>query len=228
MYVPACVNAMFGAQKGGIGVTESFIRLAERAGVALSVPEGIDSLCCGTPWTSKGMAKGHEVMQERVRTVLADSTQGGTLPVIVDASSCTEGFIAMLKDTGITVVDSIAFTAEHLVGNLQVTKQQDSVTIHPTCSAQHLGLMPAIEAVANAAAKDVDIPLSWGCCGYAGDRGMLHPELTASATAREASEVKGIDGEHHVSTNRTCELGMTRATGKPYRHVLEVLELATR
>ena len=228
VYVPACVNAMFGAQKGGIGVTESFIRLAERAGVALSVPEGIDSLCCGTPWTSKGMAKGHEVMQERVRTVLADSTQGGTLPVIVDASSCTEGFIAMLKDTGITVVDSIAFTAEHLVGNLQVTKQQDSVTIHPTCSAQHLGLMPAIEAVANAAAKDVDIPLSWGCCGYAGDRGMLHPELTASATAREASEVKGIDGEHHVSTNRTCELGMTRATGKPYRHVLEVLELATR
>ena len=88
--------------------------------------------------------------------------------------------------------------------------------------------MPAIEQVAHLAAEQVEIPVSWGCCGYAGDRGMLHPELTASATAREAAEVKGIDAEYHVSSNRTCELGLTRATGKPYRHVLEVLEVATR
>ena len=88
--------------------------------------------------------------------------------------------------------------------------------------------MPAIEKVANLAANEVVIPYSWGCCGYAGDRGMLHPELTASATAREAAEVAGIDSEYHVSSNRTCELGMTRATGKPYRHVLELLEIATR
>ena len=27
----------------------------------------------------------------------------------------------------------------------------------------------------------------------------------------------------HASCNRTCELGMTRATGVPYRHVIEVL-----
>ena len=26
-----------------------------------------------------------------------------------------------------------------------------------------------------------------------------------------------------ASLNRTCELGLTRATGRPYRHVLEVL-----
>jgi len=32
----------------------------------------------------------------------------------------------------------------------------------------------------------------------------------------------------HASCNRTCELGMTRATGEPYRHVLELLEELTR
>ena len=31
-----------------------------------------------------------------------------------------------------------------------------------------------------------------------------------------------------LGVNRTCELGMTRATGHPYRHLLEVLEEATR
>ena len=228
IYVPACVNAMFGPQKGGMGVTRAFIALLKRAEVAVAIPEAIDSLCCGTPWTSKGMANGHEVMQQRVRTVLVDASGGGKLPVIIDASSCTEGFIAMLEDTGMTVLDSIAFTASHLANQLTVAHPVDSVTIHPTCSSQHLALMPAIEKVANLAANEVVIPYSWGCCGYAGDRGMLHPELTASATAREAAEVAGIDSEYHVSSNRTCELGMTRATGKPYRHVLELLEIDTR
>jgi D-lactate dehydrogenase len=30
-----------------------------------------------------------------------------------------------------------------------------------------------------------------------------------------------------VSANRTCEIGMHRATGQDYRHILEVLDSAT-
>ena len=30
----------------------------------------------------------------------------------------------------------------------------------------------------------------------------------------------------YVSCNRTCEIGMTRATGHPYQHILEVLDRA--
>ena len=56
--------------------------------------------------------------------------------------------------------------------------------------------------------------MDWGCCGYAGDRGMLHPELTASATAAEAAEVAQRETDWYVSSNRTCELGMQAATGK--------------
>jgi D-lactate dehydrogenase len=52
---------------------------------------------------------------------------------------------------------------------------------------------------------------------------MLHPELTAAATAPEAAEVAALDADAHASCNRTCELGLTRATGKQYRHVLELL-----
>ncbi len=70
--------------------------------------------------------------------------------------------------------------------------------------------------------------MAWGCCAFAGDRGMLHPELTASATAPEAAELSTREFAAYASCNRTCELAMTRATGKPYRHILEVLEGATR
>jgi D-lactate dehydrogenase len=57
---------------------------------------------------------------------------------------------------------------------------------------------------------------------------MLHPELTASATAPEVANLEGRQYDAYVSSNRTCELGMSRATGQQYRHVLEVLEEATR
>ena len=86
-----------------------------------------------------------------------------------------------------------------------------------------LGLDPALRRVAAAAAANVTVPEDWGCCGFAGDRGLLHPELTASATAPEAAEVQNQAFSAYASVNRTCELGLTRATGQPYRHVLEVL-----
>ena len=57
---------------------------------------------------------------------------------------------------------------------------------------------------------------------------MLHPELTASATAREAAEVGERGFAAYASTNRTCEIGMSRATDRTYRHILELLEEATR
>ena len=72
------------------------------------------------------------------------------------------------------------------------------------------------------------MPDAWGCCAFAGDRGLLHPELTASATDRQAAEVRAVTADAHVSSNRTCEIGMSRATGRDYRHALEVLEELTR
>ena len=101
------------------------------------------------------------------------------------------------------------------------------VVVHPTCSGVHLGSTDALVAVARHVSDDVTVPLAWGCCGFAGDRGMLHPELTASATAPEAAEVDRRPYAAYVSDNRTCEIGMSRATGRPYQHVLEVLVAAT-
>jgi len=86
----------------------------------------------------------------------------------------------------------------------------------------------AMNDIAAAFADEVYLPTDWGCCAYAGDRGLLHPELTASATKREAAEITAREFSAHVSANRTCELGMSEATGRDYRHILELLEEATR
>jgi D-lactate dehydrogenase len=74
----------------------------------------------------------------------------------------------------------------------------------------------------------VVVPPSATCCGFAGDRGMLHPELTAAATRDEAAEVTTREFDLHLSSNRTCEIGMQRATGRMYESIVFPLEELTR
>ncbi|MGN8244785.1 FAD-binding and (Fe-S)-binding domain-containing protein [Cellulomonas soli] len=230
VYLPACVNVMFGPAPGSPGVQVAFEDLCAAAGLTLLVPEGIDALCCGTPWSSKGVVAGHTAMRENVLPVLREATDGGRLPVVCDASSCTEGFRHLVESDpslDVQVVDVVTYVAERVLpvlGERAVAyRRLDSLTLHPTCSSIQLGLDPALVTVAEAVAETVTVPLDWGCCAFAGDRGLLHPELTASATRREATEVARIGAQGHASCNRTCELGMTRATGQTYRHVVELL-----
>ena len=233
VYVPACIQTMFGPESGGDGVMAAFHELCERAGVTIEVPKGIGSMCCGTPWKSKGYVGGYARVSDRTLPQLWDASGHGRLPVVVDAASCTEGYQVMLEQAskaypGMSFVDATSFVARSVLPALTVTRTLGSVAVHPTCSSAQIGSTDDLLAICRAIADEVDVPLDAGCCAFAGDRGMLHPELTASATAREAAEVASRDHDAYVSTNRTCEIGMTRATHKPYRHVLELLAELTR
>lgn len=233
VYFPACISTMFGPATDEPDVRDAFLALCERAGIAVRVPEQIASLCCGTPWKSKGLTDGHAAMHERVVPILRHATDGGALPVVVDAASCTEGLARMLADQDVRVVDAVAFVDEAVLPHLPPARRVPTLVVHPTCSSAQLGLDPALLRVAAAAADEVVLPDDWNCCAFAGDRGLLHPELTASATAAEARAVRRHPSaaDHataYASVNRTCELGMTRATGRPYRHLLQILEEATR
>ncbi|MBG6183175.1 D-lactate dehydrogenase [Arthrobacter sp. CAN_A214] len=239
VYFPACVQTMFGPASGpagsGKGVQASFEELCGRAGITLLVPKAIDGLCCGTPWSSKGLVAGLESMRARTLAALREATNDGELAVVCDASSCTEGLLATIdaepREPGrqpLRAVDVVHFSAERILPVLGGHPRLESLALHPTCSSTRLGLNPFLAAVAEAVAERVSVPENWGCCAFAGDRGMLHPELTASATQRQSADVSAMNAAAHASCNRTCELGMTRATGQQYRHVLELLEEQTR
>ncbi|MFE4833708.1 FAD-binding and (Fe-S)-binding domain-containing protein [Arthrobacter sp. NPDC056691] len=238
VYFPACVQTMFGPADpadNNAGVQESFEQLCERAGISLLVPQRINGLCCGTPWSSKGLVKGLESMRTRTLAALREATRDGELDIICDASSCTEGLLAVVESESrrpgqrpLRIRDAVQFVAERIVPSLGAYAKLDSLALHPTCSSTRLGLNGSLTAVAHAVADTVQTPENWGCCAFAGDRGMLHPELTDSATQKQAAEVAAFDATAHASCNRTCELGMTRATGETYRHILELLEERTR
>ncbi|WP_223942409.1 FAD-binding and (Fe-S)-binding domain-containing protein [Arthrobacter sp. StoSoilB22] len=231
VYVAACISTMFGPQSGSNGVTSAFLELCGRAGVQVTIPEGIADLCCATPWKSKGMKDGYAIMREKVLSVLLPATRNGELPIVCDAASCTEGLERLLAVAGeeprLRTVDAVAFVDEYVLAHLPTGKPLGSLSLHPTCSSARMGLNPALARVASAVADEVVVSDDWGCCAFAGDRGMLRPELTASATAREAMSVNARSFDAYASVNRTCEMGMTRATGHEYRHILELLASTT-
>lgn len=232
VYFQACVGTMFGPAEGGPGVAVAFASLAAKAGVALIRPEGADGLCCGTPWKSKGIRRGYDAMVERTMAALWHASAQGDLPIVCDNSSCSEGLVLALEEAITThptygvmrLVDAVDFAAEYILPFIQITHPVASLVVHPTCSSTRAGSNAHLLELAGAAATSVAVPDDWGCCAFAGDRGMLHPELTASATRREAADVNAERFDGYVSCNRTCEIGMTRATGNNYQHVLEVLD----
>ncbi|RIQ30265.1 FAD-binding oxidoreductase [Jiangella rhizosphaerae] len=241
VFFPACIGALFAPEGGGDGVTAAFLALAERAGVPVAIAERTPSLCCGTPWASKGLKAGAAVMAQQVFDALWPLTDDGRLPVVADASSCSHGLAGLaaqlpapdaVRWSRVTVVDAVAFVRSSVLPRLAPVadaRKLDRVVLHPTCASVHLGDLDDLAALGAAVAREAVVPSNWGCCGFAGDRGLLHPELTRAATEPEAATVAALgEADGYASCNRTCELGMTRATGKPYRHVLELLEEATR
>jgi D-lactate dehydrogenase len=160
------------------------------------------------------------------------------LPVVVDASSCTLGLVREIvphlddarraRHEAITILDSTSWLARHLLPHLHVLRTAETTVVHATCSMAHLEVQDDLVAAAGAASLQVVVPTAMTCCAFAGDRGLLRPELTASATAREAEEVRAIGAAAHVCANRTCEIGLEQATGQPYESVVMLLEWATR
>src|SRR5262249_23098598 len=145
-------------------------------------------------------------------------------------SSCAMALRAQLGrlNPELVVVDAIQW-AHGLLGSLEIRRRVGRVALHPTCSLRHLGLEDQLRELAAAMADEVVVPAAASCCGMAGDRGLLHPELTASALADEAAELQA-DGpfDAHLCGNRTCEIALRRATGADYVSRMVLLDGLTR
>jgi D-lactate dehydrogenase len=227
VYLPSCLNRMMGAAEGTEWTPAALVTVSARAGMPVWIPDDVAGVCCGMPWSSKGFAEGQVVMRERFLASVRRWTGDGALPLVIDAASCTHGALEVEGIEGVDVLDGVAW-AQRLLPSLTVSAPVASATVHPTCSTRHLGLAGDLEAVVSALASETHVPVVATCCGMAGDRGLLHPELVEAATRDESAEVTKHRFAAHVSANRTCEIALESATGRPYEHVISLLERTTR
>ncbi len=240
IYFPACISRMMGHLPGEpeeLSLVEALVKVSARAGVPIHIPHDVEGTCCGVPFSSKGFDLAHRFTVNRAIEKFWEWSQAGRLPVVMDTSPCTHGVLTsrayltpenQARFDQLKIMDSTAFAHDVLLPRLQVNRKVGSVVLHPVCSLTKMNLVPKLEGVAAACADTVVVPRDAGCCGFAGDRGFLLPELTASATSHEAREVNSGSFDGHYASSRTCEVGMTRATGEVYRSFLYLLESATR
>jgi D-lactate dehydrogenase len=248
VYFPACVTRMMGGEREygantGVNQVEMLVRIAERAGVQLWVPERSTSFCCGTPFSSKGFYPAYQDMMRATIDEFWEWSDGGRLPILTDASSCTYTFRNAAKDLQaypetlakyekLRILDAIEYVHDELLPKLQergtIKRLEESALLHPVCSVVKLGMADKFQAVAEACSHDAVVPVNAGCCAFAGDRGLIVPELTANATLLEAREARERLFDGYYSSNPTCEIGMTTAVGKEYRSFVYLVEKATR
>jgi D-lactate dehydrogenase len=240
IYFPACISRMMGHLPGEpteMSLVEALVKVSERAGMPVHIPRDVEGTCCGVPFSSKGYDEAHRFTVNRAVEKFWEWSQEGRLSVVMDTSPCTYGMLSsrayltpenQVKFDKLKIIDSTTFAHEVLLPRLKVTRKVNSVALHPVCSVTKMNLLPQLEGVAKACAISVVVPRDAGCCGFAGDRGFIHPELTASATKHEAREVNTQAFDGYYASSRTCEVGMTRSTGEVYRSFLYLLESATR
>ncbi len=225
LYFPGCQQTLLAAH--GQGVYSAFNELCTRAGVAVSLLNASD-LCCGLPWSTRGLTLGYETMSGHVHRALA--THAGAT-VVVDSSACTNALdhlLARYPDSRPETVDVVDFVATTILPQLAVRQRLGSVLLYPTCANAHSGNGDALLAIAQAVADEVVVPAAWRCCGGFGDRGLLHPELPKAATRLAVEEIRSRTFDAYASTSRTCEVAMQRVSERPFVHVLELLAEATR
>jgi D-lactate dehydrogenase len=240
VYFCACINRMFGRDPAGPArpsLAETFVTLSARAGKPLWIPPDVAGLCCSTPWKSKAYQLGHKYMAHAVANALWRWSDGGMLPIVVDAASCTLGLredVATQLEgerreqyLSLKIIDSIAWCRD-LLPNLTISRTLRRVAVHPTCSTTHLGLAGALKEITVLMADEVEVPVGTTCCGTAGDRGLLHPELVVSATREVRAVLDARPCDAYISANRTCEMGLRHATGRPYESFIFLLEELTR
>jgi D-lactate dehydrogenase len=239
VYFPSCLTRIVGALPGEdvFPPARAMHDVLHWAGLAVRTPEGIDGLCCGMAFASKGYPEAARAAARRTAEALWRASEGGRLSVVTDASPCAgtlaEAAAEILHESGrrLRMLDFPAFWArEVLPGIGDPPRRKGTAVLHPTCTLIQSGGLADLLAVARAHAEAVAVPRFAECCGFAGDRGFLVPELTASATAVEAAEVRRLLEDDPAagcySTCRTCEIGLSRAVGRPFRSLLHLVHEA--
>jgi D-lactate dehydrogenase len=237
VYFPSCISRQMGrptAPKATLA--ETLLTIARRAGVSLRIPPEVEGHCCGMPFGSKGYTAAYKATLHRTLRKFWDWSEQGKYPIVIDTTSCTYT-LRMCSDAlsqedrelwkQLTILDGIEFLHDHILPRLEIHRVDEEIVLHPNCSARKLGLDAKLIAIARQCARSATVPLNLGCCAFAGDRGLLYPELTASATEKETAEVnaRGYDG--YYSSNITCEMGMSEATGKDYMGIVYLVEKAS-
>lgn len=227
VYFPSCINQMMGLPKHHHAVdkplVEEMVSLLTKAGYEVIFPENMSSLCCGTIWESKGMPEIADRKTKELEDALWKASEEGRYPVLCDQSPCLHRMKHKIKR--MRLYEPSEFILEFLADRLDFHQTDTPVAIHLTCSMRLMHKTDKMLELARMCSTNVVVPEGVGCCGFAGDKGMTHPELNKYALRKLKAQVKGIPVGY--SNSRTCEIGLATNSGIPYVSIAYLVNRCT-
>ena len=236
VYFPACISRMLGTYEGKEkNIVQTFMSVCNKSGIEVKVLDNVSGSCCSQIFSSKGFKDAANFTANAIVENLWKSSNGGHFTIVIDVSSCayTLHHIRPIlteenkqKFDKLTILDSVDFLYDKVMSAVIVKHKKNRIVLHPVCSLEKMNTTGKFIQLARHFANDVIVPKNTGCCGMAGDRGFLFPELTAAATRPEANEIMNQQCDAYYSSTKTCEMAMSDAIKKNYESVLYLVDEA--
>jgi len=229
VYFPSCINQTMGLAKGAPvknTLVDEMVKLCNKAGYEVIFPEGLERMCCGTIWESKGMLDIADRKTAELDEALWQASDQGRYPVVCDQSPCLHRMRKCI--TRMRLYEPVEFIWDFLRERLEFTPIDRHIALHITCSTREMGLVEKMLRLAQLCSNNVFLPEGVGCCGFAGDRGWTHPELNRWALRKLRGQLQENGIEMGYSNSRTCEVGLQAHGGIPYQSIVYLVNEVTR
>ena len=228
VYFPSCINQTMGQSKQGGKIhdlVDEVIQLMAKAGYEVIFPEGMEKMCCGQIWESKGMLDIADRKSAELEAALWKASERGKYPVLCAQSPCLHRMRKVMKK--MKLYEPAEFIMTYLVDRLDFHPIDRPLALHITCSTRQMGVADHLINLAKMCSTKVFLPEGVGCCGFAGDRGFTFPELNKYGLRKLRPQIEANHIEVGYSNSRTCEIGLETNTGIPYMSIVYLVNECT-
>ena len=228
VYFPSCINQTMGQSKHGGKIhhlVDEVIQLMAKAGYEVIFPEGMDRMCCGQIWESKGMLDIADRKSAELEAALWKASEEGKYPVLCAQSPCLHRMRKVMHK--MHLYEPAEFIMKYLVPRLDFHQIDRPIALHITCSTRQMGVADDLINLAKMCSTKVFLPEGVGCCGFAGDRGFTFPELNKYGLRKLRPQIEANHIEVGYSNSRTCEIGLETNTGIPYMSIVYLVNECT-
>ena len=228
VYFPSCINQTMGQSKHGGKIhdlVDEVIQLMAKAGYEVIFPEGMERMCCGQIWESKGMLDIADRKSAELEAALWKASEQGKYPVLCAQSPCLHRMKKVMHK--MHLYEPAEFIMKYLVDRLDFHPTNKHIALHLTCSTRQMGVDKDMIALAKLCSTNVFLPEGVGCCGFAGDRGFTFPELNKYGLRKLRPQIEANHIEVGYSNSRTCEIGLETNAGIPYMSIVYLVNECT-
>ena len=228
VYFPSCINQTMGQSKSGSkehDLVDEVIQLMTKAGYEVIFPEGMERMCCGQIWESKGMLDIADRKSAELEAALWKASEEGKYPILCAQSPCLHRMKKVMHK--MHLYEPAEFIMKYLVPRLDFHPTDRHIVLHLTCSTREMGVADDLITLAKMCSTNVFLPEGVGCCGFAGDRGFTFPELNKYGLRKLRPQIEANHIEVGYSNSRTCEIGLESNTGIPYMNIVYLVNECT-